>query len=116
MMRTSLAFNEIEGRATQFFKTQGYTKLKSETSQYELTYINGKNINWVIMIIVAGLLLVFGDILWALGGVILVYLISGNNEVSIIIRQETSTEVTATGNSTKAQVVASNFLLQLPQA
>jgi hypothetical protein len=116
-MRTSLTLNEIEERATQFFNTQGYKKLKSEISDYELTYLNGKNINWVLMIIVAGFLLVFGNILWALGGVILVYFISGNNEVLVIIRQETSAiEVTATGNSSQAQTTANSFLLHLPQA
>ena len=116
-MRTSLNIHEIEERATQFFNAQGYTKLKSEISEYELTYLNGKNINWVIMIFVAGFLLVFGNILWALGGVILVYVISGNNEVLVIIREETSAiEVTATGNSSQAQSVANSFLFQLPQA
>ena len=116
-MRTPLTINEVEERATQFFNTQGYKKLKSEISDYELTYLNGKNINWVLMIIVAGFLLVFGNILWALGGVILVYFISGNNEVLVIIRQETSAiEVTATGNSSQSQVTANSFLLNLPQA
>ena len=116
-MRTSLTLNEIEDRATQFFNTQGYKKIKSEISDYEITYLNGKNISWVLMIIVAGFLLVFGNILWALGGVILVYFISGNNEVLVIIRQETSAiEVTATGNSSQAQTTANSFLLQLPQA
>jgi len=116
-MRTSLNINEVDDRATQLFSAQGYTKLRSGVSEYELTYLNGKNINWFLMVIVAGLLLIFGNILWALGGVILVYLISGNNEVLVIIREETSAvEVTASGNSSQAQAAANSFLLQLPQA
>jgi hypothetical protein len=115
-MRTALTLDEIEERATQFFNNQGYSKGESEQNKYELLYRNGKNINWVLMILIFLLITFFTNILWALGAVIVYYLICGDQEVTILLRQETSaTEVTAMGNSTNAQVLASNFLLQLPQ-
>jgi len=115
-MRTALTLNEIEERATQFFNKQGYSKWESEQNKYELLYRNGKNINWVLVILIFLLATLFTNILWAIGAVIVYYFICRDQEVTIIMRQETSaTEVTAVGNSTNAQVLASNFLLQMPQ-
>jgi hypothetical protein len=115
-MRTALTFKEIEKRATKFFTMQGYSKQKTEISEYELTYQNGKDVNYFLIIMAGIFLIIFIHILLALLAVILLYIFSPKNEVMVILREEVSaTEVTATGNSLRAQSTADNFLRQLPQ-
>jgi uncharacterized membrane protein YagU involved in acid resistance len=105
-MKTNLKKTDLISQANARMGASNFTVLTQTESS--IVFQGGKDINWFLFVLLLCLVVV---------GAIIYYVVSKNSQVIVNWSQTNGAlEVTASGNTKKAQAVASSFLNSLPKA
>lgn len=105
-MKTNLKKTDVISHANAQMGASNYTILTQ--TEGSIVFQGRKDINWVLFVFL---------LLCVLVGAIVYYVVSKNSQIVVNWAQTNGTlEVSASGNTKKAQAVASSFLNSLPKA